>query len=196
MNYKNIILTSCGIRNDDFKKRFYEVISKHKVKKAKVLYITTAVDGEKEDNRAWVDKEYQTILDLGIKESNITEYKIGSYDVDVSKYDIIYMLGGNTIYLLYMIKKYNFGEKIREAIEKDVIYIGSSAGSQVMGTTIEFSTPFNENNVGLTDFAALCLFNGVIIPHANKKSDDYINRVKEIYQGKVLLLYDGDGVIM
>ena len=101
----NIILTSCGLRNENFKNRFYEIISKEELKDKKVLYITTAVDGEKEDNRDWVYKEYKTILELGINESNITEYKIGN-KINIDEYDIIYMMGGNTIYLLDMIRKY------------------------------------------------------------------------------------------
>ena len=70
----NIVLTSCGIRNEDFKNRFYEIISKEELSNKKVLYITTAVDGEKDDNKDWVVEEYKTILYLGVKEENITEY--------------------------------------------------------------------------------------------------------------------------
>ena len=65
---RKIVLTSCGIRNDDFKEKFYNLISKEDLKNSKVLYITTAVDGEAGDNSDWVNKEYQTILDLGINE--------------------------------------------------------------------------------------------------------------------------------
>ena len=39
---QNIVLTSCGIINEDFKKKFYELISKDELKNKKVLYITTA----------------------------------------------------------------------------------------------------------------------------------------------------------
>ena len=82
------------------------------------------MDGEPVDNRAWVDKEYKTILDFGVSESNITEYKIGN-DLNIDDFDIIYMMGGNTIYLLHMIKKYNFDKVIKEALNKGIIYIGS-----------------------------------------------------------------------
>ena len=42
---KNIFLTSCGIINNEIKNEFYKVITKD-VKDIKVLYITTAADGE------------------------------------------------------------------------------------------------------------------------------------------------------
>ena len=182
----NIVLTSCGFRNEEFKQRFYEIISKEKIKNKKVLYITTAVDGEKEDNRDWVYKEYKTILDLGINESNITEYKIGN-KINIDEYDIIYMMGGNTIYLLDMIRKYNFGEVIKDFINKGKIYIGSSAGSQILGTTIELGAKYEDNFINMTDFTALGFVNKEIIPHANKK---------EISDKNVILLYDDDGIII
>ena len=67
----NIVLTSCGIRNDDFKNKFYNIVGKQELKNKKVLYITTASDGETGD-KSWMDEEYKTILDLGINEDNIT----------------------------------------------------------------------------------------------------------------------------
>ena len=120
---KSIILTSCGIRKEEFKNKFYEIISKEELSNKKLLYITTAIDGEKDDNKDWVEEEYKTIIDLGIKEENITEYKIGN-DLNINDYDIIYMMGGNTIYLLHMINKYNFKEVIEKALNKGIIYIG------------------------------------------------------------------------
>ena len=45
----NIVLTSCGIRNDDFKNKFYNIVGKQELNNKKVLYITTASDGETGD---------------------------------------------------------------------------------------------------------------------------------------------------
>ena len=42
---KNIFITSCGIRKNELKNEFYKSINKN-VKDLKVLYITTASDGE------------------------------------------------------------------------------------------------------------------------------------------------------
>ena len=185
----NIILTSCGIRNEDFKNRFYKVISKSELKNKKVLYITTASDGEKDDDKSWMDEEYKTILDLGINESNITEYKIGN-NLDIDDFDIIYMMGGNTIYLLDMIRKYNFDKIIKEFISKGKIYIGSSAGSQILGTTIELNAIYEDNYLNMTDFTALGIIDGEVVPHANKKKELTKN------SNNLILLYDGDGIII
>ena len=188
---KNLILTSCGIRNEDFKNRFYEIVSKEELANKKVLYITTASDGEKDDNREWIDKEYKTILDLGIKEENITEYKIGN-PLNIDDFDIIYTLGGNTIYLLDMVRKYDFGKVIKSALDKGIIYIGSSAGSQIIGTTIELCSIYEDNFVNMTDFTALGIVNGEVVPHANKKGE----LLERVNREDLILLYDGDGIII
>ena len=187
----NIILTSCGFIDEEFKNKFYKIIPKEELKNKKVLYITTAVDGEKDDNKEWVLKEYKTILDLGIDESNIIEFKIGN-EINIDDFDIIYMMGGNTIYLLDMVRKYDFGEVIKAFINKDKIYIGSSAGSQILGTTIELNAIYEDNFVNMTDFTALGIINGEVVPHANKKEE----LIKNANRDDLILLYDGDGIII
>ena len=187
----NIVLTSCGFRDEELKNKFYKIIPKEELINKKVLYITTAVDGEKNNNKDWVIKEYNTILDLGIKEENITEYKIGN-KLNIDDYDIIYMMGGNTIYLLDMVRKYNFGEVIKEFINKGKIYIGSSAGSQILGSTINLNAIYEDNFVNMTDFTALGIVDKEIVPHANKKEELIKNSKRE----DLILLYDGDGIII
>ncbi len=187
----NIILTSCGFIDEEFKNKFYKIIPKEELKNKKVLYITTAVDGEKDNNKEWVIKEYKTILDLGIDASNIVEFKIGN-EISIDDFDIIYMMGGNTIYLLDMVRKYNFGEVIKTFINKGKIYIGSSAGSQILGTTIELNAIYEENFVNMTDFTALGIVNGEVVPHANKKEE----LIKKANRDNLILLYDGNGLII
>ena len=189
----NIVLTSCGIRNNDFKNKFYSIVDKQELNNKKVLYITTASDGETDD-KSWMDEEYKTILDLGINEDNITEYKIGN-NIDIMAYDIIYMMGGNTFYLLDMIRKNNFDNEIRDFINAGKIYIGSSAGSEILGNSIDMAIGYDDNNVNMTDFTGLKIIDGLIIPHCNKKTD-FINNLKDKTNRKLYLLYDGDGVII
>lgn len=190
---KNIFLTSCGIINNEIKKEFYNVITKD-VKDIKVLYITTAVDGETDDDRTWMEEEYQTILDLGILKENIIEYKIGN-PVNINDFDVMYMLGGNTFYLLDIIRKNNFDNDIKNFINSDKIYVGSSAGSIILGNSIEVAKDFDENNINMIDFTGLKLVDGLIVPHCNRK-EEFINKLKNSSNEKLYLLYDGDGIVI
>ena len=49
------------------------------------------------------------------------------------------------------------------------IYIGCSAGAAIAGVSVEEIKDFDKNNVGMTDFSGLGLFDGIIIPHYTKK---------------------------
>ena len=192
---KQIILTSCGIINEEFKDEFYQLISKNELENKKVLYITTAADGEPDDDKNWMDIEFQTILDLGINKNNIVEYKIGKTIVDLNEFDIMYMMGGNTFYLLDVIRKTNFDKEIIKFINNGKIYIGSSAGSEILGNSIEPAIGYDENNVGMTDFTGLKIIDGLIIPHCNRKTE-YIESLKNNSNKKLFLLYDKYGIII
>ena len=188
-----IVLTSCGIIDDKLKEQFYSLLNKD-INQIKLLYITIAVDGEKESDRTWLYEEYATILDLGIKEENITEYKYQE-NIDFCDYDAIYMMGGNTFYLLKELRENHLDEKIKKAINSGVIYIGSSAGSIILGKTIETALPYDENWVKLENFKDLNVVDGIIIPHANRKQE-FIKQAKEKYSDKIIELYDDYGIVI
>ncbi|MBR4619200.1 MAG: Type 1 glutamine amidotransferase-like domain-containing protein [Bacilli bacterium] len=190
---KNIFLTSCGIINNEIKNEFYNAITKD-VKDLKVLYITTASDGEADLDKTWMEEEFQTILDLGILKENITEHKIGN-EININEFDVMYMMGGNTFYLLNIIRKTGFDKNIKEFINSGKIYVGSSAGSEILGNSIDVAIGYDDNNVNMTDFTGLKIVDGLIIPHCNRK-EDFINKLKNETNEKLYLLYDGDGIII
>ena len=190
----NIVLTSCGIRKESFKNRFYEIVSKEELNNKKVLYITTASDGEDDDDKTWMEEEYKTILDLGINESNIIEYKIGN-DININDFDIIYMMGGNTFYLLNIIRNTGFDKIIKDFINNGKIYIGSSAGSEILGNSVDIALGYDENKVNMKDFTGLKIVDALIVPHSNRK-EEFLKDLKNKTHENVIALYDGDGIIL
>ncbi len=187
---KKILLTSCGIIDENLQKEFKKLFSKN-VEDLKVLYIPIAADVEKGD-KTWLKKEYNSILLLGIKEENILEYRM-DYEIDINKFDFIYVMGGNTFYLLQKIRENKFEDKIISAIENGIVYVGSSAGSITMGTTIETSCDVNDNYV--TDFTGLKMFDGIIIPHANKR-EEYIKEQRKKYTDIIYPINDKHGILI
>lgn len=55
------------------------------------------------------------------------------------KIDVIFARGGNTTRLLHYLREYGQYDKIKELIMSDVIYIGNSAGSIIIGTDTEWT---------------------------------------------------------
>lgn len=190
---KNIFLTSCGIINNGIKNEFYKAITKE-TKDLKVLYITTASDGETDQDKTWMEKEFQTILDLGISKENIIEYKIGN-PININDFDIMYMMGGNTFYLLDIIRKTDFANIIKNFIDTGKIYVGSSAGSEILGNSIDVALGYDNNIVNMSDFTGLKIVDGLIVPHCNRK-EEFINNLKNKTKERLYLLYDGDGIIV
>jgi dipeptidase E len=56
---------------------------------------------------------------------------------DLDKYNIMYVEGGNSYYLLQESQKNGFGDYVKVRVESGMIYIGTSAGSVIMGPDIE-----------------------------------------------------------
>ena len=189
-----VVLSSCGVIKQDFKNKVLALFNKP-AESVKLLYITTAADGETGD-KSWVDAEYKSILALGILEDNIREYKISNERVDLTAFDAIYVLGGNAFYLMNKILEFGFDKQIKDAIERGIPYIGSSAGSIVLGTTLKPAEVFGDIPISdKQNYEGLSIVDGVIIPHMNKKSDKY-KAWLNTWDGKSYILYDGDGIII
>ena len=190
---KKIVLTSCGLVNKELVDEFKKLFNKDP-KDIKVLYIPVAIDGEDDDDIEWIDEELEYLFNIGIKKENFFEYKMDC-EIDITKYDMIYMMGGNTFYLLKKIRETKFDKIIKEAIDSEIVYVGSSAGSEILGTTIEVALPYDIETHGLTNFTGLKLLNAVIIPHANRKNE-FIKEQKKIYTETIYELFDEHGIII
>lgn len=192
-----IIITSSGIGSEDFRRKFAELIGRD-ISELKMLHDTTAIDGEPtESDKSWAEQEFQNILKAGFQRENITEHKINLENEDLSGYDVVYVQGGNTFYLMDMMRKYHFDQSIKDALSEGVIYIGSSAGSMVLGDTIETAFSYDgdrSNTHGVTDYSGIGLVDGAIFPHVNQM-EEKVMRDKEKFD-KCYLLRDGGGVFI
>lgn len=120
-----IVLTSCGLINNNLVNEFKKLFNKN-INELKVLYIPVAIDGDDDNDTEWIEEELKYLFSIGIKKENFFEYKMDT-EIDILNYDFIYMMGGNTFYLLKKIKEYNFEKQIKLALDNNIVYVGSSA---------------------------------------------------------------------
>lgn len=145
----------------------------------KAVFIPTA--GDPYDNKDFVEtdrialeKYGLDVVEMDIKDKNEEEIRktiVGA--------DIVLVAGGDTFYLMEKLKESGTDKVIKEFIEKNGIYIGSSAGSIVCCPTIEGAEEFDNPNLApkLDNFNGLGIFKDVIIPHTHKEK--YFERVKK-----------------
>ena len=164
----------------------------------KVGWVTTASKGV--PNHAYLERHRAAMAQGRI---NFTEADIESKTLDELRdffkdKNVIHMEGGNTFYLLKAIRKIGFDTLIKELIDREVVYVGTSAGAYVACPTIEMATwgPNVKDMCGLNDLNALNLVPFLMKVH-------YTDDVKELITEKikqckypVRVLRDGQGILV
>lgn len=107
-----------------------------------------------------------------------------NYDFS-DKIDIIFVRGGNTTRLVHHLLKFNQFEKVKELVEKkDVLYIGSSAGSVLAGSDTEYclrSEPYDYDvkaDFGKDALKGFCWIDKMIFVHTTEHRMCYTSEMK------------------
>ena len=179
-----IILSSRGIENENVENAFLKLLPKKK-KLSAVIITTASVDFKEKDYNAIKTKEQLNKLNIDVTFLDI-EFEKATI---LKQADIIYLNGGNPYYLLHFIKEKEIKKHIEEAINRNTILIGSSAGAFVLTKTIEIIDLFTpeQNTINLIKKNALNFLPFEILPHFDKYVSRGIikeNLVKEYEQKK------------
>lgn len=136
-----VLLTSAGLETDTIKDFFLKLLTK-KPSDVKALFIPTAAVNA--DAIGVLPKCMNDLLKCGIQDENITVYdlhKAMSLE-NLKQFDVVYICGGNTEYLLERINEQGFNDVFKEYIRNEGIWVGVSAGSIIAAQNLE-------NNLGL-----------------------------------------------
>lgn len=162
----------------------------------KVAFINTAAEVEEGDHW-WIRADRKKLEALGfeVEEFSITGMKKVEIMSRLEGKKMMVVGGGNTFYLLDQTIKSGFGEIIKEKIEEGVVYVGSSAGSMIVGVKIDLVATIDERSkapdlksdgLGIIDLA--------VLPHWGNEyfKEEYGEGFGEIYtkEAKVVPLRD------
>ncbi len=163
----------------------------------RIGYVTTASKVSRSN------KEFFENVKNKIRESG---YNFESIDIENKTKDelelffkdknIIHVEGGNTFYLLKIIRETGFDEVLKELLNKDKVYIGTSAGAYIMCPTIEVSNwnPDGKDRFGVTDFSALNHVPFVLKVHYKDEQKEIIKKGIETLKYPIHILKDGQGM--
>lgn len=138
-----VLLTSAGLETEEIKECFVDMADKE-MSLVKALFIpTAAIDAGAIEV---LPKCMNDLLKCGILDKNINVYDLhaGMEIEELLQYDVVYLCGGNTHYLLERINDTKFNKSLMEYINSNGLVIGVSAGSLIFSNNLC-------NNLGLID---------------------------------------------
>ncbi|MBU1199637.1 MAG: Type 1 glutamine amidotransferase-like domain-containing protein [Nanoarchaeota archaeon] len=184
---KRLFLTSVAAET---LKEFVKILPKLP-KDYTVAFIPTAADPY--ENKSFVEEDRSKLLELGFKvvDVDIKEKTEEQLLDELAGIDIIFVAGGNTFYLLEKSIESGFGKIVKNLVEQGVMYIGSSAGSVLVGPTLEpiqtLDDPKKAPN--LKSFTGLNIVDFVVLPHFGiEKYKEKQEEILEEYKDKVKII--------
>ena len=116
-------------------------------KELNLAFINTAAEVE-EGDLWWVKAEKDKLVEVGfnVDEFSIKGMSTAEIENKLADKQVIYFCGGNTFYLLDQVIKTGCDEIIKRKLDQGVIYMGSSAGSMIVGTRIDLMSKIDEKS--------------------------------------------------
>ncbi|MCB9362772.1 Type 1 glutamine amidotransferase-like domain-containing protein [Candidatus Woesearchaeota archaeon] len=136
--------------------------SKHR----KVAFIPNA--GDLYENPSFVAADRAALVEKGleVEDLDLKEYHSGGIREKLKEYEVIFVAGGNTFYLMQQVLKSGFGRALQQMIYEDKLYIGSSAGSVIACPDIDFVKKLDDPSAAeLPNHQGLHLINFYVLPH-------------------------------
>lgn len=161
-----------------------------------VLFIDTAAEPEIADGDEWLQEDLRSLQRQGyqVDRYSVTGKARDEVEKKIDAYDVLYMCGGNTAYLLNKLRRTHTYELIIEKVRNGKPYIGTSAGSIICGPRLP--DYYSEYEPELEDTTMLNLVNFIIMPHWGDdfyEGRDIAKRLKIAYtpdQDPIIVLTD------
>ncbi len=130
-----VLLTSTGLETPEIQEYLIEMIGQDMASKRALFIPTAAIDA---DAIAVLPKCMNDLLRCGIPQENITVFDLhcGVDAAALQQFDLVYLCGGRTQYLLDRINNTGFRTALLEYIRNDGVVVGVSAGSIIFADNL------------------------------------------------------------
>lgn len=149
---------------------FMGLVGKENPSDVKLALIENAADTYADDKKGWMYENRDAITSHGFQVEliDLKKYKNKKEQLlaELEKADAIWLGGGNTYYLRWILHETGADEMIKQLVSDGKIYGGGSAGAIVAGPTLKYFEPVDNpakapeviyDGLGLTDIA--------VVPH-------------------------------
>ena len=130
-----VMLTSCGLETKKIEAAFLEFLGKVPAQASALFIPTAAIDA---DAIEVLPKCMEDLLKVGILKENIRVFDLhrNMPPDELEAYDVVYLTGGRTSYLLERINDTGFRETLMSFIRNNGFVIGVSAGSIIFASNL------------------------------------------------------------
>lgn len=188
-----IILTSTGLSAELVRRIVIKYFDTLPLKS--VAIVTTAAEGKK-------DNKYSKLAEAQFKELGFSMIDFVDIEInpqaDFSKYNVLYVCGGNTFKLLKYAREANFKDTIEKLLDRGGVYIGVSAGAIILAPTIQIAASVDPepNEVGISDLTGLDLINFEIHPHYDPSQDEELLLYQKTTENKIITISNSQALIV
>ncbi len=188
-------------KNTTLEKAFLNLLS-NPIKENKVLILS--IDTTSEFHVKHLNTAKTWYQQKGFQEKNIKIFNLKTDSIpSFHDLDVLHIWGGNNYHYLHSIREKRLEPKIREFIDRDGVYVGSSAGSNIMCPDVDENLSNDVNDIELTDVSGIGYVDFYTIPHwgtnHGKKRTSQIKygwesdkHVIPLTDDQAVLVHDGD----
>jgi|GEM_PF-233272 len=146
----------------------------------KIAHIITASKAHDIVNFGYLERTRAQFDELGVSYDDIDiagNNEQVLYDM-LKNYDIIFVNGGNTFYLLKVVRETGFENVIKKLLDEGKLYVGASAGSYLVCPSIEMALwgEHPKDTYGLSDFSGMNLVPFLMHVHYELTERDLLSR--------------------
>lgn len=167
-----LILASAGFTTEEIVKKCEELVGKKRTE-ISVAVINESYAVEHKNNLRWVLNDLNNIRDNfggNLELVNLLALDLKTVKERIELNDVIFVVGGNTDYLMKVFNDTGFSEILPELL-KSKVYVGSSAGGMILGKRLSvnaYKKMYGERGThGITKF--LELVDLTEMPHLDSK---------------------------
>ena len=136
----------------------------------RIAFIPNARDTYENNDSLKTYKDFLESRNKHVEYVDLKEYSGDDLFSKLSSFDVVYVTGGNSFYLLELVRKSGLDAILPKLLDKGIVYLGESAGAVIMSNSIEPTGLMDYPEFSdLKDYVGLDYLDFVFLPHSDEE---------------------------